>query len=245
MINKIVLGVSGGMDSAVLLHMACQQFDEIYTISFNYGQRHIKEIKCAELQIADVKNKYPNKHITHQVIDTMFIKELAPTSSLTNNDIKTPNVNEVRGEAQPKSYVPNRNMIFLSILSARAEAVKSNVVWHGAAEADSLAGYWDGSPEFLNSINNLLSLNRDKPITIEAPLIKMSKKDIVLKGIKLGVKFENTWTCYAGEELADAESVSSSLRLQGFFAAGYKDPLRYIQQEKLDVVYKAKKCKNI
>ena len=243
--TKVVLGVSGGMDSTVLLHTACQLFDEVYAVSFNYGQRHIKEIECANLQIQDVRQKYPEKQINHQTIDVTFIRELAPTSSLTNNSIETPNVKDIRGEAQPKSYVPNRNMIFLSILAARAEAVKSNLVWHGAAEADSLAGYWDGSPEFLLSINSLLGLNRDNPITIDAPLIKLSKKQIVLDGVKLGVKFENTWTCYAGKELSDAESASSSLRLQGFIGAGYRDPLRYIQQEKLDVVYKAMMCKKI
>lgn len=243
--NKIVLGVSGGADSTVLLHMACQKFDEIHTVSFDYGQRHLKELECAAIQLKTVQSKYPDKKITHQVIDVKFIKELAPTSSLTNLDIATPNVNEVRGEAQPKSYVPNRNMMFLSILAARAEAVKAGVIWHGSAQADSLAGYWDSSEEFLTSINNLIGLNRENRIKIEAPLITMSKKDIVLKGVELGVDFSNTWTCYSGGTLSDAESVSSSLRIQGFIEAGYKDPLKYIQQDKLDAVYKSKGCKEI
>jgi 7-cyano-7-deazaguanine synthase len=241
--NKIVLGVSGGADSSVLLHWAATKFDEIQAITFNYGQRHIKELECAVKQCESVSKKVKSLH--HSVIDVGFIRHIAPTSSLTNNNIDTPSVKDIRGEAQPKTYVPNRNMIFLSILAARAEAIGATTIWHGAAQADSLAGYWDGDTPFIEKMNSILSLNRENRITVEAPLITMSKKDIVLKGIELGVDFQNTWTCYDGKDLADAESASSSLRLQGFIEAGYRDPIQYKQQERLNELYDQKGCKVI
>lgn len=243
--KKVVLPVSGGMDSTVLLHKAATEFDEIHCLTFNYNQRHNKEIEYAKIQIELAKKTNPN--IFHQILDVSFIRELAPTSSLTNDDIETPNVKDIRGEAQPKTYVPNRNMIFLSICAARAEAVSANIVWHGAAQADSLAGYWDSSEPFIDSINNLLNLNRHKPIKIEAPIINMSKAEITLEGIRLGVDFTKTWTCYSNRKdgLADATTASSSLRLQGFIEAGYQDPIRYLQQEAINNIYREKNCKSL
>ena len=239
--SKIVLPISGGMDSSVLLHKAAAEFDEVYCLTFNYNQRHSKEMEYAKIQVEQAKKKNPN--IFHQILDVSFIRELAPTSSLTNDDIDTPNVKDIRGEAQPKTYVPNRNMMFLSICAARAEAVGADVVWHGAAQADSLAGYWDGSSQFLDCVNNILNLNRNSPVKIDAPLIDMSKADIVREGIKYKVDFSKTWTCYEGGELPSTSTASSSLRLQGFIEAGYQDPVKYREQDKLDAIYEERGCK--
>jgi len=235
--SKVVLAFSGGMDSSVLLHMAAEKFDEVYCLFFDYGQRHKKELQCAEKQLKSL-----NKGVKMLVIDTP-LNVLAPTSSLTNLDIDTPDVREMRGEAQPKSYVPFRNMLFISYLLSYAEGVGADAVWYGAAQVDSLAGYWDGSPEFLKEINDVAALNREHRIVVEAPLLTMSKADIILEGIRLGVKFSDTWTCYAGEEKADAYSPSSSLRLQGFASAGYIDPIPYKQD--LRNVWKQNNCKKI
>ena len=229
--TKIVLPISGGMDSTVLLHKAAKEYKHVYALSFNYNQRHINELIYAKYQA----NLFLN--VTYKVIDVSFIRDIAPTSSLTNNNIDTPNVNEIKGEAQPKSYVPNRNVIFLSIATAYAEAVGAEEVWHGAAQADSLAGYWDGSIEFIEQINKLNELNRDKRIKISAPLIDMSKADIIKLGVKLGVDFSKTYTCYSGNDLPDATTASSSLRLQGFIQAGIRDPLVYKQQDEIEKVY--------
>jgi len=235
--SKVVLAFSGGMDSSVLLHMAAEKFDEVYCLFFDYGQRHKKELQCAEKQLKSL-----NEGVKMLVIDTP-LNVLAPTSSLTNLDIDTPDVREMRGEAQPKSYVPFRNMLFISYLLSYAEGVGADAVWYGAAQVDSLAGYWDGSPEFLKEINDVAALNREHRIVVEAPLLTMSKADIILEGIRLGVKFSDTWTCYAGEEKADAYSPSSSLRLQGFASAGYIDPIPYKQD--LRNVWKQNNCKKI
>ena len=243
--RKIVVTLSGGMDSAVLLFKAAEIADEVHTISFDYGQRHRRELDCVEKQLADVKSLYPDKVFHNKLLDTTFIREMAPVSSLTNDGIDTPNVKDMMGEAQPKSYVPFRNLMFLSMLCSYAEAVDAHEVWYGAAQADSLAGYWDGSAEFVDEMNKLTSLNREYKVTLVAPLIKMSKKDIILDGVSLGVNFKGTYTCYSGEYPCDAESASSSLRLKGFIDAKLKDPLLYKQQDKLDAVYEKNDCKAI
>jgi len=129
--KKIVVTLSGGMDSTVLLYKAAEEYDEIYTVTFDYGQRHSREMLCAVSQIENLRGKYPNKltkPIYNKVIDVHYIKDIAPVSSLTNNDIDTPNVKDMMGEAQPMSYVPYRNLMFLSILCSYAEAVKANTV---------------------------------------------------------------------------------------------------------------------
>ena len=234
------------MDSAVLLYKAAEQYDEVHTVTFDYGQRHeSREVGASEKQLLNASVDYPNVTFTNKLLDVKYIKDIAPTSSLTNDDIETPNVKDIMGEAQPKSYVPFRNLMFISILASYAEAIKASEIWYGAAEADSLAGYWDGSAEFVDEMNKLTSLNREYKVTLVAPLIKMSKKDIILDGVSLGVNFKDTYTCYSGEYPCDAESASSSLRLKGFIDAKLKDPLLYKQQDKLDDVYEKNDCKTI
>jgi 7-cyano-7-deazaguanine synthase len=241
--KKVVLTLSGGCDSSVLLFMAAKQgYEEIHTISFDYGQRHKGELECVSKQIENCKAKYKDVKITNKVIDVRYIRDIAPTSSLTNDNIKTPDIKEAAGEAQPNSYVPFRNMMFVSIACSYAEAMGTNTIMYGTAQADSLAGYWDGSSEWLEYVNSLTSLNRVNKIQVIAPLIEMTKKDIILKGVELGVKFGDTMTCYSGKNPADASSVSSSLRLRGFIDARLIDPVTYIQQDKINELYKLNGC---
>lgn len=216
------------MDSTVILYQAVESFgpDNVYALSYDYNQRHRREIDLAKYHVERLRCK------DWQTIDVSFIRKLAPTSSLTNDKIDTPDIREMAGEAQPKSYVPNRNMIFLSIAASYAEAVNATIVYHGATKVDSLAGYWDASPEFLPTINSVLELNRENRISIEAPLITMDKADIIKEGIRLKVPFSKTYTCYSGESLCDANSPSSALRIKGFANAGYIDPLPYKQDLK-------------
>ena len=249
--KKIVISFSGGMDSSVLLAMAADRgYSDIHLLSFDYGQRHKRELDCIKLQTGYLKKKYEDGNlinITTKTLDVSYIKSIANKSSLTNTDIDNPKIKEMAGDAQPVSYVPFRNTMFLSIACAYAETNECDTVWYGAAQADSLAGYWDSSIEYINSINNLISLNRKTKIKVEAPLIDMSKKNIVLEGIRLKVPFEHTWTCYSNREdgLADADTPSSSLRLRGFIEAGYIDPIQYVQQEKINKIYNEKNCKSI
>ena len=245
MSKKIVLAFSGGADSSVLLFMAAASgVKEIHTVTFDYGQRHHREMQCIPLQKKNLLEKYPDVKFTNKIIDVSYIKDISPTSSLTNLDIDNPDISKIAGDAQPVSYVPFRNQMFLSICCAYGESLKVDEVWYGAAQADSLAGYWDGSNEFVDSINNLVSLNREHRMLIAAPLLSMSKADIVRQGVELGVNFGDTWTCYSSREdgLADATTPSSSLRIQGFINAGFRDPIRYVQQEKIDKIYELNSC---
>jgi 7-cyano-7-deazaguanine synthase len=243
--KKLVLAFSGGADSSVLLFMAAERgYEEIHTVTFDYGQRHRREMQCVPLQKWDLEEKYPNVKFTNKVLDVSYLKDISPTSSLTNLDIDNPDISKIAGDAQPVSYVPFRNQMFITICCAYAESLGADTVWYGAAQVDSLAGYWDGSQEFVDNINQLAALNRQHRILIEAPLLSLSKAEIVQEGVKLGVQFENTWTCYSNREdgLADATTPSSSLRVQGFISAGYRDPIKYLQQDKLDGIYEENNC---
>ena len=248
MSKKLVLAFSGGMDSTVLLYMAASHgYKEIHTVTFDYGQRHIRELQCMDTQFHTVKEKYPNIIVTNKILDVTYLKDISPTSSLTNDKIDNPDISKIAGDAQPVSYVPFRNQMFVTICCAYAESLKADEVWYGAAQVDSLAGYWDGSQEFVDSVNSLISLNRQHRIRVGAPLLSMSKADIVRQGVELGVNFGDTWTCYSNRQdgLADATTPSSSMRVQGFIDAGYRDPIKYLQQEKLDGIYELKSCNYI
>ena len=199
------------------------------------------------LQKWNLEERYPDVKFTNKVLDVSYLKDISPTSSLTNLDIDNPDISKIAGDAQPASYVPFRNQMFISICCAYAESLEADEVWYGAAQVDSLAGYWDGDVSFVEKMNQLVCLNREHKITVKAPLLTMSKADIIKEGVKLGVKFEDTWTCYSNREdgLADATTPSSSMRIRGFIDAKLKDPIKYIQQDKIDELYKQSDCKEI
>jgi 7-cyano-7-deazaguanine synthase len=244
--EKLILSFSAGMDSSVLLYLAAKQgFSEIHTLSFDYGQRHKRELQCIDLQLQDLRKTYPDITVTNKILDVSYIKDIAPTSSLTNLDIDNPDISKMAGEAQPVTYVPFRNQMFLSICCAYGESLKASDIWYGAAQVDSLAGMWDATDHFVELMNSVVEQNREHRLLIGAPLLSYSKKEIVSMGVDLGVKFENTWTCYSNREdgLADATTPSSSLRVKGFIDAGFRDPIQYVQQDKLNEIYEEKNCK--
>ena len=220
--SKAVVPISGGLDSSVILSIACQQHSEVYAISYDYGQKHNKELLCAGYQIDEY-----HAVEDHKIIDIKFFRDIASTSSLTNNNIKVAHTRDVLGDAQTVNYVPFRNMMMLSIACSYAESVGAETVYHGSALVDSQAGYWDGSIEFLEQINKLTTLNRKNRIKIEAPLIQLSKKEIINLGLDNGVNFKDTWTCYEGKELACGYCTACSSRIQGFLDSKIKDPIEY------------------
>jgi len=224
--SKAVVPISGGLDSSVILSLAASVHEEVYALTYNYGQKHNKEILYAGLQIDEYNNIEE-----HKIIDISFFKDIAPTSSLTNDNIKVAHARDVLGDAQTVNYVPFRNMMMLSIACSYAEAVGADTVYHGSALVDSQAGYWDGSKEFLAEINNVAALNRKNKVKIEAPLIKLSKKEIINIGITNGVKFENTWTCYEGEDKACGYCTACSSRIQGFLQNKLIDPVEYKRED--------------
>ena len=222
--SKCIVPISGGIDSTVLLHHAVKsgKFEDIYAISFNYGQRHSRELVYARLNAEKL-------NAPHRIIPLNYFDHIN-TSSLTNPDIDVAKTRDVLGDAQTVNYVPFRNQMLLTICCALAESANADTVFHGAAQVDTQAGYWDGSMEFLEGINSLTALNRKHRITIEAPLIEMSKREIIKWGLDLGVNYEHTWTCYEGKDKACGECTACSSRLQGFIDVGIRDPLEYIAE---------------
>ena len=234
--EKCVVPISGGLDSSVILHLAKSKGFEVHAVSFNYGQKHVDaELACAVKQTRAMIG-------SHKVLDLTFFKDIVTTSSLTNDDIEVAKTKDVLGDPQTVNYVPNRNMMMLSICTAYAESLGASTVFHGSALVDSQAGYWDGSSEFLEAINNVNKLNRRDRVTIEAPLIEKTKQEIVELGVDLKVDFSQTWTCYEGKEKACGRCPACSSRIQGFLDSGYIDPVPYIRT---DIPWDEFNCKTI
>lgn len=220
--SKCIVPISGGLDSSVIYKYAKSKGYEIFPVAYNYGQKHReKELTCAQ------KLVYRETGFNVKVLDLTFFKDIVQTSALTNDEIEVAKARDVLGDPQTVNYVPNRNMMMLSICTAYAESVEASVVFHGSALVDSQAGFWDGSVEFLKAINDVNQLNRRDRVTIEAPLIDKTKSEIIKLGIELGVDFSNTWTCYEGKDKACGECTACSSRIQGFLTAGYIDPVEY------------------
>lgn len=221
MSNALIL-LSGGLDSATCLFLACEEFDSIYTISYQYSQRHEIELNFAQ-SLAESKNV-----IEHFVMPINL--GLIGKSALTDN------INVPKGGADldkkdfiPTTYVPGRNLVFLAIASSFAESKEIDTLFIGANALD-YSGYPDCRPEFFKSFSQTTNLgsksgNEGLPLKIETPLINMSKAEIVKKANLLAVPFELTWSCYdpqPGPQICGACD-SCILRKQGFQEAGVED----------------------
>lgn len=223
--DKCIVPLSGGLDSTVIYYFARSNGLDIQAIAYDYGQKHRdKELICAQ------KTIFRTKQENIKILDLTFFKDIVTTSALTNDKIDVAKAKDVLGDPQTVNYVPNRNMMMLSICTAYAESIGASVVFHGSALVDSQAGFWDGSKEFLEAINNVNKLNRRDRVEIRAPLILKSKAEIIQMGVDLGVDFSNTWTCYEGKDKACGECTACSSRVQGFLQTGYIDPVPYSRE---------------
>jgi len=225
--KSCVVLYSGGMDSTVVLHHALTNYEQVYALGIDYGQRNISELTRAEDYITNIifKSKHAEK-IKYSRFP-LALKFLKFDSALTRDDVDVPKMKEVIGDPQNTAYVPNRNMIFLSLAIGMAESVGAEHVLYGAAKADDTSGFWDCTPGFRNRLNTILSLNRRKQIEIKAPLIDKTKKEIIEYGIELGVDFTQTRTCYTEHEKSCGECPSCSARLAGWIQLKKVDPLQY------------------
>ena len=187
MIKKILLLLSGGIDSATLLAKLNSEGYEIIALSFNYGQKHFIELNYA----SELAKKY--KVTEHIILDIPI--EGFSYSALVNKEIKTTEFNDFNNlpKEQVNSYVPFRNMIFLSFALSIAESRKIQKIFI-AINKDDANNYWDCSEEFIKNINLVSKMNTS--ISIESPLINLSKKEVVLLGKNLGIDFNQTISCY-------------------------------------------------
>lgn len=220
---KAVVLLSGGLDSCTCMAVAQDRGYELYPISFNYHQRHSIELEGAKKIAAHYNVK------KHLIIGTNM--EQIGGSALTDNHIDVPE-GDVDRKDVPVTYVPARNLIFLSYALGYAEVIGASHVFIGVNSVD-YSGYPDCRPAFIEKFQAIADYAttatavQGKAIRIETPLQNLSKKDIVLLADKLKAPLLYTHSCYKGGEKACGVCDSCKLRLQGFAEAGIEDPIPY------------------
>lgn len=229
--QKVLVVYSGGMDSFTLLHHALQNPSEreVGAISFNYGQRHVRELECA-------RKVCRNLQIEHTVVDMQGLGALLTgggTSLIPNGDNDVPE-GHYAAENMHSTVVPNRNMIMLSIAAGFAAANGYNTL-ATAVHAGDHHIYPDCRPEFIRSVSDTLRVSQYQEIHMWTPYLTISKGDILRQGLeRVGLRAEeyaDTWTCYKGGESPCGRCGSCVERLESFHECGAADPLPYADRE--------------
>ena len=220
--KRAVILLSGGLDSATVVAMARAEGYSCYTMSFDYGQRHRAELDAAARVARDLGA------IEHKVIGLNL--DGMGGSALTDSSIDVP---EAPSEGIPVTYVPARNTVFLSLALGWAEVLQARDIFIGVNAVD-YSGYPDCRPEFIEAFEVMANLATKAGVegqgfSIKAPLQNLSKAQIVQAGIKLGVDYSLTVSCYQADNQGRAcgKCDSCRLRAEGFAAAGISDPTRY------------------
>ncbi len=223
MTSAVVL-LSGGLDSATVAALASRDGYAVHALSFRYGQRHAVELRAA----ADVAGAL--RAVDHRVVDIDL--RAFGGSALTDDRIDVPK-SGADTSVIPVTYVPARNTIFLSFALAYAEVIGASDVFIGVNALD-YSGYPDCRPEYLDAFQTMARLAtkagvEGRPLHIHAPLIAMTKAEIIATGIRLGVDYARTVSCYDpdGDGRACAACDACRLRQKGFAEAGIADPTRY------------------
>lgn len=224
--KKAVVLVSGGLDSTTVLAIAQAQGYQCYTLSFDYGQRHRVELEAAKAISVEMDAK---EHKT-VLLDLGTIGG----SALTDQKIDVPEF-DASQTGIPITYVPARNTVFLSIALGWAEVLNAQTLFIGVNAVD-YSGYPDCRPEFIKAFELMANLAtkagvEGETLTIQTPLINLSKAEIIQKGLELGVNYAKTISCYQANSagMACGRCDSCRLRQQGFIDAGVEDPTSYIE----------------
>ena len=214
---KWLVILSGGMDSTTVLYKAVKQCDEVEAITFNYWQNHSKEIDFA-------KKSCKKLDVKHKIVDITFMKNLSK-SALTNwaNSIPEWHYEE---ENMKQTVVPNRNMILTAIAAWYATNIGASKLYLWVHSWDH-AIYPDCRPEFIESLQKTLEVGMWEDLEIKTPYLDNDKIGIIADGKKLGVPYEDTWTCYKGEWKACWKCWSCQERLEAFEENNIEDPLEY------------------
>src|SRR5438874_3087594 len=213
---KAIVLLSGGLDSTVCTALAARDHGAVLALSFDYGQRHRTELERA----ASIARHYDAEQLIVSIDASQW-----GGSALTDPAIAIP---APGAEGIPATYVPARNLIFLSVAMGVAEARDADVVVIGVNALD-YSGYPDCRPEFIESFRGTaaLALKRGvegRPVDIRTPLIHLSKADIVRLGVEIGAPLDLTWSCYLGGPSPCGECDACRLRAKGFAEAGAEDP---------------------
>jgi 7-cyano-7-deazaguanine synthase len=224
--RKAVVLLSGGLDSATVLALARRDGFECHALSVNYGQRHQAELAAAK-RVANALGARQHRVIALDL-------QTFGGSALTDYSLDVPTDGATNGI--PITYVPARNTIFLSLALAWAEVLDAHALFIGANAVD-YSGYPDCRPEYLQAYQAMANLAtraavEGKALVIHAPLVRMTKAQIVLAGIDAGVDFSLTVSCYQADEAGSACGACDACRIRraGFAAARVDDPTRYLQR---------------
>lgn len=227
MAQRTICLSSGGLDSTTALARCVERGDAIYSLTFDYGQRHRREVEAARrvasyYGIAD-----------HRVVP-LDLGQVGGSSLTADGPVPQDRPLEEIAAGIPSTYVPFRNSIFLAFATALAEVVEAESIVLGINHLD-YSGYPDCRPEYLEAFQEVIRLGsragvEDRAPRLEAPLVHLDKAGIVREALRLRVPLELTWSCYHGRALACGRCDSCLLRLKGFAEAGALDPLRYQHQ---------------
>ena len=218
-----VVLLSGGLDSLAALGMAREAGFDPAAIHFNYGQRtEVAELRsfnriCTAMGIPEKQRLVVHTNLFSQV----------GASALTDPELPVPEA-DLQSPEVPITYVPFRNAVFLSMAAAWAESLGARVLYYGAVSADS-SGYPDCRTEFVDSFNAMIEAGTREEFRTElrAPLLDLSKAEIVKRCRELELPLQYTWSCYTRNDLACGNCDSCALRKRGFWEAGVEDPIRY------------------
>ncbi len=228
MAKKAVVLLSGGIDSTTTLAIAEADGFELHALSFRYGQRNLHELRAAQ------KIAHAMKVKNHLVLD-IDLSAVGGSTLTTDNPVPKKRTDEEIHQAIPITYVPARNIVFLSLALAWAESIGASDILIGVNTLD-YSGYPDCRPEFIQTFEKMANLGtkagvEGRPFRIQTPLINMTKAQIIQKGITLGVDYNLTQSCYdpAPDGRPCGECDSCLLRKKGFQEAGIPDPTPYVE----------------
>lgn len=226
--DKAIVLSSGGIDSTTAMAIAKSHGRKIYSLSFKYGQRHALELEAA-IKVAQSLGAE-----THKIVD-IDLRQFGGSALTDEIDVpKHDNVDELKADEIPVTYVPARNTIFLSYAVAWAEVLKASFIYIGVTAVD-YSGYPDCRPEYIQAFEKMANLatktgvTKETQLKIETPLIEMSKSQIIQAGHELGVDYALTLSCYDPDkdEKSCGRCDSCLHRIKGFQEAGIKDPTVY------------------
>lgn len=233
--KKVVLSYSGGADSTSLLYklLADPEIETVNLVSLNYSQRHKKELQVAKKQVKWLRenSEYSDKIGAHKLLD-LDLTQFGNTSVLVS-DNEVPDQSENK---QSSTIVPFRNTLFTLLIASQAKAVDATDVYLSVVEND-IEVYPDCRRAFFDQLQAALRLSGEIPeLNIQTPYAFTSKKDIVAEGLELGVRYQDTWTCYRGGEHPCNTCDSCSERLEGFILNGVPDPIYSTPEEWIDAI---------
>lgn len=223
--KKAVVLISGGLDSATTAAIAKFEGYEVYALSFDYGQRHAREIDSAK---AVAESLRAADHLTI----SFDMRKIGASALTADIDVPVDRGDDEISSGIPITYVPARNTIFLAFALSYAESIGAEDVFIGVNQVD-YSGYPDCRSEFIAAFEKLANLATKAGVEgkshfrIRTPLIRLTKAEIIERGLELGVDYSLTWSCYQGGQRACGRCDSCKLRLAGFAEAGARDPLEY------------------